>query len=99
MPAPLEKVFVWYGGWSLLWLAVPFLGNSLSGHGEFGLCAHFILAGTGLPLGLLSFHVIPNGTVNAVAVAGLLGTTQWCAVAALNHGWARWQSAKKDFKP
>jgi len=95
MPQPAKKVLALYGGWSLLWLAVAAWGNTFSGHGEFGISSHLILAFTGLPLGLLSLHV-PNGTILGVAVAGAIGTAQWCAVAELNRRWERWQSARKD---
>ncbi|MGH8618376.1 MAG: hypothetical protein ACREUW_11860 [Burkholderiales bacterium] len=96
MPKPVKTVLALYGGWSLLWLAVAYLGNTFSGHGELGISAHVILAFTGLPFGLLSFHIVPNGTVFCVAVAGAIGTAQWCAVAELNRRWERWQSARKN---
>ncbi len=91
----MTKVLVLYGGWSLLWLAIAVLGSAFSGHGEYGICAHLILAFTGLPLGLLSLHA-PNGTALGVAVAGIIGTAQWCALAELNRRWERWQSVRKS---
>ena len=92
---PMKKVLALYGSWALLWLAIAVLGSAFSGHGEYGICAHLILAFTGLPLGLLSLHA-PNGTALGVALAGVIGTAQWCAVAELNHRWERWQSARKN---
>lgn len=95
MPKPVKKVLVLYGGWSLLWLVVAACGNTFSGHGEFGISSHLILTFTGLPLGLLSLHA-PNGTVIGVAVAGVIGTVQWCAVAELNRRWGLRKSARKN---
>lgn len=84
MSNPVKKVLLCYGGWSLLWLAFAAWGN-----GEAGIAAQFYLALTGLPFGLLSFYILPNGSLSCVAVAGLLGTLQWCVVAELNRRWVR----------
>jgi len=95
MPRPVKKVLALYGAWSALWLIVAALGNTFSGHGECGISAHLILAFTGLPFGLLSLHA-RNGTALGVAVAGVIGTVQWCAVAELNRRWGLWKGAIKN---
>lgn len=95
MPRPVKNVLALYGGWSALWLVVAAFGNTFSGHGEYGISAHLVLAFTGLPLGLLSLHA-PNGTALGVAVAGVIGTVQWCAVAELNRRWELWKGARKN---
>ncbi|MCL2020640.1 MAG: hypothetical protein FWG81_00670 [Betaproteobacteria bacterium] len=86
----MKKVLTLYCGWSMLWLDVAFFG-----HGEYDVSVHLILIFTGLPLALLSLQV-PNGTVPGVAVAGAIGTIQWCAVAELNRRWDLWQNARKN---
>lgn len=91
MHAAAKKVFAYYGAWSLLLIAVTVLGNAFSGHGEYGISAHFWLIVTGLPLSLLSLHVVPNGGALAVLVAGLIGTAQWVLVAGVNSRWERWR--------
>jgi len=94
MPEPIKKVLALYGCWSLLWVAVAAYGYLFTSHGEFGISAHLILAFTGLPLALLSFHIVPNGTVLCVAIAGLIGTLQWVAVAEINRRWECWKNER-----
>jgi hypothetical protein len=79
-----KKVAKYYGGWVLLWVAIAFLGNTLAGHGEYGISAHLVLSFTGIPLALLSWLLLPNGTPLGTLVAGIIGLLQWCAVAELN---------------
>ena len=62
------------------------LGNSFSGHGEYGISTHLLLTITGLPLSLLSWH-LPNGSALGVLAAGLIGTIQWSVVAEANARW------------
>ncbi len=69
------KVAKWYGAWAFLSLTIAVLGNSFSGHGEYGISTHLWLTVTGLPLSLLSW-LAPNGTVFGALVAGLIGTAQ-----------------------
>ena len=88
-----KKIAKWYGAWALAVLMVAALGNSFSGHGEYGISAHLWLTITGLPLSLLSWH-LPNGTVLGVLVAGLIGTAQWIAVAEANARWDAWRQTR-----
>ena len=90
-----KKVAKWYGAWALALLAIAALGNSFSGHGEYGIATHLWLTITGLPLSLLSWHV-PNGTVFGVLVAGLIGTAQWTAVAEANARWEAWRQSRRS---
>jgi len=62
--------------------------------GDAGVNAHLALVFTGLPSALLSL-VLPNGTLLAVLVAGLLGIVQWAAVAELIHRWASQRRASR----
>lgn len=89
MHTTARKVFAFYGAWCLLLLAVTVLGASFSGHGEYGISAQLLLIATGLPLSLLSLHVLPNGGALAVLTAGLIGTLQWILVAEANARWVR----------
>lgn len=93
MHSAAVKVFAFYGAWSLLLLAITLVGSTFSGHGEYGITAHFLLVATGLPLSLLSLHVLPNGGTLAVLVAGLIGTAQWMVVAEANFRWERWRQS------
>jgi hypothetical protein len=70
-----------YGAWVLLWVCIALYGVLFSYHGEFGISAHLWLTITGLPRSLLSWHIMPNGSVFGVLVAGAIGLLQWCAVA------------------
>jgi hypothetical protein len=76
---------MWYGAWSLICIALSVTG---AGDGKEG---HLLLAVTGAPLGLLSFHVIPSGSTLATAVAGIFGLLQWSLV---SEGFARWDARK-----
>jgi len=93
-----KKVAKWYGAWALALLAIAALGNSFSGHGEYGVSTHLGLTITGLPLSLLSWY-IPNGTVLGVLVAGLIGTAQWTAVAEANARWEAWRQRRQVKNP
>ena len=89
-----KKVAKWYGAWALAVLTIAVLGNSFSGHGEYGISAHLWLTITGLPLSLLSWH-LPNGTILGVLGAGLIGTAQWTAVAEANARWEAWRQTRR----
>ena len=79
-------------------VVVAALGNSFSGHGEYGVSTHLWLTITGLPLSLLSWYV-QNGTVLGVLVAALIGIAQWTAVAEVNARWEAWRQSRKVKKP
>ena len=64
--------------WTLIWMFVAYGGD---GHASED--AHLYLIVTGAPLAILSL-ALPNGSVLAIAAAGLLGTVQWIAVAAID---------------
>ena len=83
-----KKVAVIYGAWALL--CVFFAAIGLGDHKA----GHIYLAVTGLPLALLSFHIIPNGSVFATFVAGVIGWVQWCLVAEANSRWETWRKSK-----
>ena len=90
MKSVTKKVAKLYGGWSLLWLCCAGYGVLFTNHGEFGVSAHLWLIISGLPLSLLSLQIMPNGSVLAVLVAGLIGLLQWSVIAEVmssgNHG-------------
>ena len=90
MHSAVKKVLVGYGGWSLLWLAIAAFNI-----GDGGVPAHLNLVVTGLPFGLLSLYIAPHGSVLGVAIAGVIGTVQWCLVAKLNQRRKRWQNDRK----
>lgn len=90
-----KKIAEFYGAWALALFAIAALGNTFSGHGEYGISTHLLLTITGLPLSLLSWYIVPNGTVLCVLVAGLIGTTQWAAVAEVNARWETWRKAHR----
>lgn len=93
MDVAARKVLKLYGAWSLLLLAATVLGSAFSGHGEYGITAHILLTITGLPLSLLSLHILPNGGALAVLAAGLIGTAQWVMVAEANARWEHWRKS------
>lgn len=70
--------------------------HPFSGHGEYGITTHLLLTATGLPLSLLSWHILPNGSILCVVVAGVIGTVQWCSVAEAN---ARWEHCRRSRPP
>jgi hypothetical protein len=80
------RVAIWYGAWSLVCVGLAAIGT---GDGKEG---HLLLAVTGAPLALLSFHVLPNGSTLATAVAGICGVLQWCLV---TEGFSRWDARKR----
>lgn len=88
------KVAKLYGAWSIALLAIAALGNAFSGHGEYGISTHLFLTFTGLPLSLLSWYIVPNGTVLCVLVAGLIGTAQWASVAEANARFEAWRQTR-----
>ena len=94
MHSATKKVAKLYGAWSLALLAIAVLGNTFSGHGEYGISTHLLLTATGLPLSLLSWYIVPNGTVLCVLVAGLIGTAQWASVAEANARWDAWRQTR-----
>jgi hypothetical protein len=83
-----KKVALVYGAWVLLcvFLSAIGFGDSKAGH--------LLLAFSGLPLALLSLNVIPNGSVLATFVAGLIGWVQWCFVVEANARWKAWRKSK-----
>lgn len=88
MSPATKKVAIYYGVWVLfcmLW--------ALTGFGD-SKAAHLYLALTGLPLALLSLHIIPNGTLIATFAAGLIGLLQWCLVAEANAKWGELRKSK-----
>ena len=89
MSPATKKVALVYGVWVLLCLVLSAVGFSDSKAG------HLFLAVSGLPLALLSLHVIPNGSVFATFIAGLIGWLQWCLVAEANARWEAWRKSKK----
>jgi high-affinity Fe2+/Pb2+ permease len=86
-----RRVAKGYGAWAFALLTIAVLGNSFSGHGEYGISTHFWLILTGLPLSLLSLYILPNGSVLCVLAAGLIGTVQWAVVAEANARWEQWR--------
>lgn len=88
LSSPTKKVALFYGIWVVLCI-----GLSAIGYGD-SKAGHLFLAVSGLPLGLLSLHIIPNGSVIATAVAGLVGLAQWCLVAEANARWEAWRTSK-----
>ena len=88
MSPATQKVAIYYGVWVLfcvLW--------AITGYGDSKV-AHLYLALTGLPLALLSLHIIPNGSPVATLAAGLIGLLQWCLVAEANARWEKWRKSK-----
>ena len=94
-----KKVAKLYGAWALALLAIAVLGNAFSGHGEYGISTHLLLTITGLPLSLLSWYIVPNGTVLCVLAAGLIGTAQWATVAEANARWDAWRKTRRPSEP
>ncbi|WP_189372656.1 hypothetical protein [Vogesella alkaliphila] len=86
---PMTQKFAFsYGIWVMFCLVL-----SAVGFGD-GIAGHFLLAISGMPLALFSFHVIPNGSVFATFVAGLIGWLQWCLVVEINARWEAWRKSK-----
>ena len=90
MSPATKKVALVYGIWVLLCLVLSAVGFGDSKAG------HLFLAVSGLPLALLSLHVIPNGSVFATFIAGLIGWLQWCLVAEANTRWEAWRKSKSE---
>ena len=88
MSPTTKKVAFFYGIWVLLCVFLSAIGYGDSKAG------HIYLAFTGLPLALLSLHIIPNGSVFATFVAGVIGWLQWCLVAEANSRWDAWRKSK-----
>jgi hypothetical protein len=91
-----RKIAALYGVWFMFWLLLAIYGSLFSNHGEFGVIAHLWLIITGIPLSLLSLHVMPNGSVFGVFLAGVIGLIQWCAVAVLSVRWDAWRKRQKN---
>ena len=89
MSPATKKVALVYGIWVMLCLVLSAVGFGDSKAG------HLFLAVSGLPLALLSLHVIPNGSIFATFIAGLIGWLQWCLVAEANARWEAWRKSKK----
>lgn len=88
MSPATKKIAIYYGAWVLfcvLW--------AITGYGDSKV-AHLYVALTGLPLALLSFHIIPNGTPVATLAAGLIGLLQWCFLAEANARLEAWRKTK-----
>jgi len=83
-----KKVALFYG----LWVCICILLSSF-GYGD-GIAGHLYLAFTGLPFALLSFHIIPNGSVFATFVAGIIGWLQWCVIAEANSRFIAWRKSQ-----
>ncbi|MEQ1639021.1 MAG: hypothetical protein ABL903_20355 [Methylococcales bacterium] len=88
MSSITKKVALFYGLWVLLCILL-----SAFGYGD-GKAGHLYLTFTGLPLALLSFHIIPNGSVFATFVAGVIGWLQWCLVVEANSRFDAWRKSK-----
>lgn len=93
MHAGTRKIAVLYGTWAVFWLAVAVFGDAFGAYGEYGLAAQFYLTFSGLPLALLSWHVIPNGSPAGVLAAGAIGLLQWILVAEAGARWDAWRKA------
>lgn len=91
-----KKVAKYYGAWALLGVCISALGNTLSDHGEYGLCAHLLLSFTGLPCALLSWLITPNGSTIDTFLAGAIGLFQWTLVAELISHFTGNRSSKCD---
>jgi hypothetical protein len=72
----VRGVAIVYGVWCLFWI-VPALFNI----GESTITGHLALAITGMPLALASLY-LPNGTVQGLLMAAVLGLGQWTALVA-----------------
>lgn len=96
MNTTTKKAATLYGAWVVICVGAAFLGNTFAGHGEYGLSAHFVLTLTGLPFSLMSWRILPNGSVLATSAAGAIGFVQWLLVAEAN---ARWESRRKSRYP
>ena len=78
---PVRWVALIYGAWVVAWFGAAVYGEVFLPHGELQKAAHFCLMLSGLPSGVLSLGVMPNGSLLAVAAAGILGWVQWCLAA------------------
>lgn len=87
MSPKTKKVALFYGLWVLLCILLSAIGY---GDGKAG---HLYLTFTGLPIALLSFHIIPNGSVFATFFAGAIGWLQWCLVVEVN---SRFEARRKS---
>ena len=88
MSSTTKKVAFFYGIWVL---ACTML--SAVGYGD-GKAGHLYLAISGIPLAPLSLRVVPNGSVFATFVAGLIGWVQWCFLAEVIARWKARTSSK-----
>jgi hypothetical protein len=75
-----------YTAWVMAFFLIAVYGAFFSGHGEYGVSAHFWLTLTGMPLSFISWAV-PHGSILGVAVAGIAGIIQWGAI---SEFWAWW---------
>nr|BAJ06854.1 hypothetical protein [uncultured bacterium] len=74
MKKGLSLFLLGYGAWIVLNIVITVFKV-----GDAGANAHLALTVTGLPISLLSLS-LPNGSLVAVLVAGLLGLVQWVLV-------------------
>ncbi len=88
----VRRIAIIYGIWVLAWLGIALYGELFLPHVELQIAAHFYLTLSGLPAGLLSLNVMPNGTLLAGAIAGILGWAQWVVVAMLFKRWEYWRA-------
>ena len=75
-----------YGAWVLAWIgASRFMGLAEE--------AHLYLLVTGAPLALFSLD-LPNGSLLAIAVAGVLGAAQWIVASLISDWFSRREAAR-----
>ena len=65
-----------YGAWCLLWVVLALFDVA-----ESRISGHIALAITGMPMALASLY-LPNGSLQAIVVAALLGLGQWVGLVA-----------------
>ncbi|STR45796.1 hypothetical protein EV682_11333 [Iodobacter fluviatilis] len=74
-----KEIFIYYFYWSTLWLCLSAASSFIYSNAETSISAHIMLCITGFPLALASLY-FPNGTIEAVAIAGALGLIQWTSL-------------------
>ena len=83
-----RRVAILYGIWVLVCvlLAAVGYGDSKAGH----LYAIF----TGIPFSILTLKIIPNGSIVATFIAGVIGWVQWCLLTELSYRYDAWRGSK-----
>jgi hypothetical protein len=71
-----REIFIYYFLWVILWLCLAATYSFIYKNEEVSISAHILLCATGFPFALASLY-FPNGTIEAVAIAGALGLIQW----------------------